>query len=109
MGRSRDYSPTALQAAEMLGGRIRLARTQLRWTAEDFAERIGVTRGTLRKIERGDPTVSVGIMFEAATLAGVPLFHADDAVRGQEAARVREALSLLPQRVRKLSEVDDDF
>lgn len=93
----------------MLGGRIRLARKQRRWTLDDLAERVGVTRGTLRKVEGGDPTVSIGIVFEAATMVGVPLFHSDEVIRGREAARVRETLSLLPERVTKLPDVDDEF
>lgn len=32
---------------------------------------------TIQKIERGDPTVAIGTVFEAATLLGVPLFHPD--------------------------------
>lgn len=93
----------------MLGGRIQEARKRRRWTLDDLAERVGATRGTMRRVERGDPAVSIGLVFEAATLVGVPLFHADEAVVAREAARLRETLDLLPERVTRLPEVDDDF
>ena len=63
----------------------------------------------MRKVERGDPTVGLGVAFEAATVAGVPLFHEDRSRRLLEAGRVEDRLAVLPQLVRKPSEVDDDF
>lgn len=32
---------------------------------------------TLRKIERGDPTVAIGTVLDAAVVMGVPLFSGD--------------------------------
>jgi hypothetical protein len=40
---------------------------------------------------------------------GVPLFHEDASRRALEAGRVDDRLAVLPQRVRKPVEVDDDF
>ncbi len=107
--RPRAYSPITLEAARLLGARIRLARLERRWTLEQLAERVGVTRVTMRKVERGDLTVGLGVALEAAAVVGVPLFH-DDAVRRRlEVRHVDDRLALLPKVVREPAEVDDDF
>jgi DNA-binding XRE family transcriptional regulator len=76
---------------------------------EELAQRVGVTHTTIRKVERGDPTVSLGTAFEAAVLVGVQLFSADPLSRAAEAARTADRLAVLPQRVRKPTRVDNDF
>lgn len=43
-----------------LGQDVALARKKRRLTAAMMAERIGVAKSTYLKIERGDPTVSMG-------------------------------------------------
>lgn len=102
-------APVSIFAARLLGSRIRLARRERRWTLEQLAERVGVTRVTMRKVERGDLTVGLGVAFEAAAVVGVPLFHHDADRRRLEARHVDDRLALLPQAVREPTEVDDDF
>lgn len=109
MKRPGNYSPRTREAAALLGSRIRLGRRERRWTLEELAERVGIGVVTMRKIERGDPTVGLGAAFEAATLTGVPLFHEDRSRLQLEAARVENHLAVLPRSVRKPREVDDDF
>ena len=76
----------------------------------ELAERAGITVFTLRKVERGDPTVSLGVAFEVAALVGVPLFHEDRARTSLDLSRARERAALLPRRVRARKEdVRDDF
>ncbi len=43
-----------------VGENIRLARLRRRFSASIVAERAGMTRTTLRSIERGDPSVTFG-------------------------------------------------
>jgi transcriptional regulator with XRE-family HTH domain len=100
--------PLTREAAHLLGSRIRLARRERRWTLQELAERVGVTAVTMRKVERGDPSVRLGAAFEAAALTGVPLFEEDGARRRLEKALVDDRLALLPKRVRA-TKVDDDF
>lgn len=107
--RPHTSSPLATEAARLLGARIRLARRERRWTLQELADRVGVTAVTMRKVERGDPTVRIGVAFEAAALTGVPLFHEDGARRRIEAERVEDRLAVLPKHVRRPVEVDDDF
>jgi transcriptional regulator with XRE-family HTH domain len=109
MKRARTYSPVTVQAARLLGARVRLARRERRWTLQQLAERVGVTHVTMRKVERGDLTVGLGVAFEAAAIVGVPLFHEDPSRRALEAGRVDDRLAVLPTLVRKPAEVDDDF
>jgi hypothetical protein len=63
----------------------------------------------MRKVERGDLTVALGLAFEAAAVLGVPLFHEERARRVLEIGRVDDRLAVLPQLVRKPVEFDDDF
>jgi hypothetical protein len=64
---------------------------------------------TLRKVERGDPTVALGTAFEVATLLGVPLFVADPNELSSVVAWSRDKLALLPERVRRREAPHDDF
>ena len=103
------FSPATLEAARLLGSRVQLARKLRRWTLVQLAERVGVSETTVRKIERGDPSVALGTAFEAATLVGVALFHPDQARRQLESSRVAELLAALPASVRLPTGLDDDF
>lgn len=77
-----------------------MARRQRGWSAAELAERLGATRVTLGKIERGDPSVGLGLAFEAAALVGVPLFREDPGSLAADLTGAREKLALLPERVR---------
>jgi transcriptional regulator with XRE-family HTH domain len=106
----RVYSPYAREAAQLLGAQILQARRERRWSAQQLADRAGITRVTLNKIEQGDLTVGLGLAFEVAALVGVPLFQEDRARLSADVDRIRDRLALLPQRVRMPKEpVTDDF
>ena len=107
--RKHAYPPTVHEAAELLGAQIRQARVGRRWTVRELAERAGISPATLQKVERGNPSVSLGTAFDAATLVGVPLFYSDDSRLADEAARVRRP-TLLPRAVRNSRrELDNEF
>ncbi|PWJ52993.1 hypothetical protein SAMN06264364_11510 [Quadrisphaera granulorum] len=58
----------------------------------------------------GATTVTIGTVFEAATLLGLPLFGAEGPQLGELARRERHIVALLPQRVTHSERpVDDDF
>ena len=98
------------EAVLLLGAQIRLARTQRRLTQAELAERVGVSALTIGKIERGDPGVSIGSVFEAAAVAGVVLFDRDPGGRAAATRHVRDQLALLPERVdAPRRSVRDDF
>ena len=53
-------SPAVRRELRKLGSTLREARLQRRLTQELVAERAGMTRPTLRRAEKGDPSVSAG-------------------------------------------------
>ena len=105
----RTYLPHTEEAVRILGLEIAAARRQQRWTAKELSERVGVTEKTLSKIERGDPSVGIGIFFEAAVIVGVLLFGVEAAeLRGIMEQR-QDRLAALPAYVRGAGEVDVGF
>jgi len=54
-----------------LGENIRLARLRRRLSAEMVAERAGVSRVTLHKIEQGTPSVAMGSYFMVLHVLGL--------------------------------------
>ena len=108
----RDVHPALFFAAPvlLLGSQIKLARKSRRMSERDLASRAGIARSTLQKIEQGDPTINIGLAFEAAILAGVPLFVADASTLAPKIARLHEILALMPKQIRrKRWELKDDF
>lgn len=106
----RTYSKYAREALSLLGKQIRLGRKQRRWSEHELAERAGIARATLQKIEKGDPGCAIGLVFEVAVLVGVPLFEADLPGLVRQHARLDDKLALLPKAVRSpATAVDDDF
>ena len=106
----RSYSRYALEAIELLGQLVRINRIERKMTAHDLAERAGISRALLHRIERGDPGCSIGAVFECAAVVGVPLFESE---QKSLAGRIRDAdgrLALLPKAARRTTRVvRDDF
>ena len=108
--RPRAYSRLTREALVLLGKQIRLARKGRRMSEHDLAARVGIARSTLQRIEKGDPSVEIGLALEAATLAGVDLFAPEATTLAPRIGRVDDKLALMPGSIRKARrEVDDDF
>jgi transcriptional regulator with XRE-family HTH domain len=58
--RSATPHPAVQRSLEELGERIRLARLRRGFSMELVAERAGMSRPTLRAVERGEPGVTLG-------------------------------------------------
>lgn len=89
---------------------IKTARLEKGLSQDNLAKRINISRYSVMAIEKGDPKVSIGIVFEAASIVGVPLFAESE----QELQKLNTITSgynsLLPKRVRhKKRPVDDNF
>lgn len=71
---------TARQALDKLGEDIAVARKKRRISTVSMAERAFISRGTLYKVERGDPSVSMGIYATVLAILGLVdgLGHAAD-------------------------------
>lgn len=107
---TRYHLPATTDAVSVLGSQLAAARRRQRRTMADVADRAGITRKTLGKIEAGDPTVTIGIVFDVAAVLRVPLFGASGRALADLAARGRTELALLPARIDPtIPEVDDDF
>jgi transcriptional regulator with XRE-family HTH domain len=107
---ARSYSRYSVEAVRLLGQSIRLARIDRKLTVGELAERAGVSRGLLQRIEKGDMGCAIGAAFEAAAIVGVRLFDADQSTMVSRVKSNEKILTLLPQAVRNSTKaVKDDF
>lgn len=106
----RTYSRYGREAITILGQLIRTHRIERKISVAQLAERTGVSRDLMQRIEKGDPRCGIGIVFEAASIVGVPLFEADRSRLASHIAEQAEKLTLLPKSVRRAKvTVKDDF
>lgn len=106
----RTYSRYAQDARHLLGKLIRIKRKQSKLKVQDVAERAGISRGLMQRIEKGEPECAIGVVFEVASIVGVKLFDAEQTTLTQQLNQQEEKLALLPISVRSgKKEVDDDF
>lgn len=102
------------QALKELGELIAIGRKDRRFTQVELAERVGVSRMTIVRMEKGAPEVAVGHYLTAAWILGLPVLAWSDFA----ATRPESVLALLlkslrvhmPERVRaKKVMINDDF
>jgi|ERR1700723_2780168 transcriptional regulator with XRE-family HTH domain len=106
----RAYSRQTLEALKLLADTIRAGRIEGKITTREMANRAGVSRSLLQRIEEGDPSCTIGAVFEVAVIAGVSLFETDPDRLQTHRTALREKLSLLPRQARKPKRViRDDF
>lgn len=67
----RQLLPSQHRMLTTLGEQIRMARLRRDLSSEQIAERAGVSRGTLIKIERGDEGVAMGYYFRVLIALGL--------------------------------------
>ncbi len=107
---TRTYSRYTHEASALLGGLIRAARKERKLTAQELADRAGISRGLLQRIEKGDLKCEIGAVFEVATIVGVRLFDADETTLTKHLRQTEDKLTLLPQRIKtKKKAIRDDF
>jgi transcriptional regulator with XRE-family HTH domain len=106
----RPLSRHARAALTLMGQSIREARISRAMTAAELAERAGMSRALLQRIERGDAGCSIGAVFEAAVICGLPLFEPDLDALNREVWRRQEKLALMPKSVHAPKrKIHDDF
>jgi transcriptional regulator with XRE-family HTH domain len=109
---TRSYSRYTEDAITLFSGLIRAARLERKLSAQEVAERAGISRSMLQRMEKGDLKCEVGAVFEVATIVGVNLFNAEPSsfTLARHIKQTEEKLTLLPQKSRKKTKVvDDDF
>ncbi|MDZ7281304.1 helix-turn-helix domain-containing protein [Sphingomonas sanguinis] len=108
--KKRSYARYTIAAVELLGLLVQVERKSRRMTAQDMADRLGVDRSTLHRLEQGDPKVELGLAFEACAILGIPLFEEDAQGVSMRLDEAGKRLALLPRRVRpKPLRISDDF
>lgn len=107
---TRTYSANSRVAVALLGRLIREARLERKLPAREVAERAGISRGLLQRIEKGNPKCEIGVVFEVATIVGVKLFDSDEQALKARLQQTEEKLTLLPRSARSIPRVvRDDF
>jgi len=53
--------PRVARLLDGLGAHLKLARLRRKYSAETVAQRAGITRRTLSKVEQGNPAVALGV------------------------------------------------
>ncbi len=66
------YTPSkAKEALVQLGEQIRMARKRRQWTIAELAKKIGVSSPTIIALEKGETTVSVGVLVSTLWTLGL--------------------------------------
>ena len=102
------------EALKETGALVAAARREKKMTQDQLANRIGVKRDTVARLERGAPGVSVGWVLTAAWVLGLPILRSSDFASARPTTAVATFLeqldAQLPTRVRPTrEEPDDDF
>ncbi len=109
--RLRLYGRDTKDAATLLGLLIQINRKKNRWSEANLAECMGISRTTLRKLEKGDLHCSLELYFLAASLTRVKLFELNcipDYLRDYY-PKIRPALLPDYARFKGDMDLDDDF
>lgn len=97
---TRPLPAATVHAAEQLGQHLANWRKLLHLTADQVAQRAGITRGTLRRLERGEPSTGMAA-FLSVTRALGQLDRVVTALDPYETDLGRaRADQILPERVR---------
>jgi len=100
--------PKNLRILDGLGQNIKLARLRRKMSTEQLAERAGIGRMTLYKIEKGSPVVSMGNYMQVLFILGLEkdlmLIGADDPL----GRKIQDAKLLIKQRSPKLKKKKED-
>ena len=89
--------PKTVKQLETVGEQIRLARLRRKYSVNLIAERAGISRATLWKVEKGDPGVAIGVYAKVLAAIGLP----DDITllaRDDELGRIIQDSELLNKR-----------
>ena len=96
---TRALPRAAKQALAKLGADIAVARKKRRISTVSMAERAFISRGTLYKVERGDPSVSIGIYATVLAMLGLADRLAQAADRRDDALGLDIDEDRLPRKV----------
>ncbi len=104
-----QVSYSSRQIINYLGSLIEIARKERKMSESTLAERVGVTRSTIHRIQNGNGSVAIQTYIEAAIVLGIPLLGGDKENITNMASLLSYMNTLLPERIRGVTVVDDDF
>lgn len=97
-------------ALKLFGMAVRERRLAQKMTAAELADRVGVSRGLIQRLEKGEAGTAIGVAFEAATIVGLRLFDAQPSTMSEHITSLARVLTLMPKSARRSkAEIDDDF
>ncbi len=106
----QPYSRYSADAVQLMSGLIKVARKERKLTTQNLADRAGISRGLVQRIEKGDMKCSIGAVFEVAAILGIKLFDADQTSLSKNIRQNEDVLALMPKSIRKKTRVvNDDF
>lgn len=101
MSSSSSLPLPAAHALRKLGRELALARRKRGISTQDMAARLFVSRDTLRRLERGDPTVASGTLATATFILQLHDRLANLAAPGSDALGLSLDENRLPKRIRR--------
>ena len=107
LGFSSIDSRATKSTVSYLGNLIKLARKERGMSQEELAERLNIGRSTVNRIEAGNTKVSIGTVFEACFLVGIPLFGCDEKHIHNLSTMMIYMHKLIPERIANKIVVDD--
>lgn len=93
--------PTQERRLESLGQNFRVARLRRNLSTEQVAERAGIGRSTLVKVERGDAGVAIGIYLKVLSTLGLESELSEMAADRELSKRFEQARLSVKQRVKR--------
>ena len=108
--KTQAYSRYSADAVQLMSSLIKVARKERKLTVQDIADRAGISRGLVQRIEKGDMKCSIGAVFEVAAILNIKLFDSDKNSLSSHIRQNEEKLALMPKSIRKKTRViKDDF
>ncbi len=104
MKKSKVYEASSIhweKSIEKIGASIRLARKRRSMSMQELADRMQVSYQTLSRLEKGDPTISIGIMASALEILGLLDDVKKLAAPETDEFGIEQEKRNLPQRIRK--------
>ncbi len=104
------YTPSkAKEALVQLGEQIRMARKRRQWTIAELAKKIDVSSPTLIALEKGEPTVSVGVLVSTLWTLGLET-ELRNLANPSDVEGIKLMSNRLPQKIRTSKRtLDNDF
>ncbi|MGO4574140.1 helix-turn-helix domain-containing protein [Microvirga sp. 2TAF3] len=109
MATKSQISPSVQRALRKLGADIAIARRKRRLRISDLAEAAGISLSTLRRLQQGDPAVSLGALAMVLMVLGERHRINDLIDVSKDDAGLLLDIARLPKRIRQSSNEPQGF